>query len=163
QHQPADARMTISSRTPEGLPQRCPLCGADIRLEPSEPIGDAPCPHCGCLVLFGNPSALHGSSGALTGGGGYRWLKRVRSREFGETWQAEAPGRIPVAIEVMHRPLEPEAAQRELRALERIQRLSHPFLLQTHASWREQDRLVIVMELAEGSLRDRLNECRKEG
>lgn len=44
--------MTISSRTPEGLPNRCPLCHAIVALEPSRPFGDAPCPSCGALLWF---------------------------------------------------------------------------------------------------------------
>jgi mannitol/fructose-specific phosphotransferase system IIA component (Ntr-type) len=44
--------MTPSTRTPEGEPQRCPLCGKAIVIEPSQPSGDAPCPHCGGLVWF---------------------------------------------------------------------------------------------------------------
>lgn len=43
---------TISSRTPEGEPNRCPVCRADVCLEPSRPAGDAPCPHCGTLLWF---------------------------------------------------------------------------------------------------------------
>jgi len=42
--------MTISSRTPEGMPSECPLCGAKTYLEYSDPAGDAPCPNCGCLI-----------------------------------------------------------------------------------------------------------------
>lgn len=42
----------ISSRTPEGSPNRCPLCGAAVRIEPSRPFGDAPCPACGTLLWF---------------------------------------------------------------------------------------------------------------
>jgi anti-anti-sigma factor len=42
----------ISSRTPEGVPNRCPVCGSDLKLEPSDPAGDAPCPHCGVLLWF---------------------------------------------------------------------------------------------------------------
>lgn len=42
---------TTSSRTPEGWPSRCPLCGAIVNLEYSDPGGDAPCPKCGCLLL----------------------------------------------------------------------------------------------------------------
>jgi acyl carrier protein len=45
---------TISSRTPEGAFNRCPLCGADIFIEPSLPSGDAPCPECGHLLWFLN-------------------------------------------------------------------------------------------------------------
>ena len=29
--------MDISSRTPEGTPNRCPLCGTHLRIEPSSP------------------------------------------------------------------------------------------------------------------------------
>jgi len=44
--------MLPASRTPEGEPNRCPICGNALRLEPSRPPGDAPCPHCGSLVWF---------------------------------------------------------------------------------------------------------------
>ncbi len=42
--------MTIYSRTPEGFPARCPLCGAETNLEFSDPGDDAPCPNCGQLL-----------------------------------------------------------------------------------------------------------------
>lgn len=42
--------MAISSRTPEGLPHRCPVCGEIAALEPSYPGGDACCPACGQLL-----------------------------------------------------------------------------------------------------------------
>lgn len=42
--------MTVPSRTPEGFPSHCPLCGADVAIEFSEPAGDACCPSCGCLL-----------------------------------------------------------------------------------------------------------------
>ena len=42
--------MSISSRTPEGTPGRCPLCGAELAVEYAAPAGDAVCPQCGCLV-----------------------------------------------------------------------------------------------------------------
>ena len=44
--------MVVSSRTPEGTPQHCPVCGADVQVEPSRPPGDAPCPSCGHLLWF---------------------------------------------------------------------------------------------------------------
>jgi acyl carrier protein len=43
---------TISSRTPEGTPNRCPVCGNEVIVEPSQLVGDAPCPHCGQLLWF---------------------------------------------------------------------------------------------------------------
>jgi acyl carrier protein len=42
----------ISSRTPEGDPNHCPICDALICIEPSQPAGDAPCPTCGALLWF---------------------------------------------------------------------------------------------------------------
>ena len=44
--------MVISSRTPEGRPNRCPVCGSNLKIEPSDSTGDAPCPHCGHLLWF---------------------------------------------------------------------------------------------------------------
>ena len=44
--------MTVSSRTPEGQPNHCPICDAEIYIEPSQPFGDAPCPACGQLLWF---------------------------------------------------------------------------------------------------------------
>ncbi len=43
---------TVSSRTPDGLPNDCPVCGAAVRVWPSSPRGDAPCPACGTLLWF---------------------------------------------------------------------------------------------------------------
>jgi len=44
--------MLISSRTPEGKRNHCPICNADVCIEPSRPPGDAPCPRCGSLLWF---------------------------------------------------------------------------------------------------------------
>lgn len=43
--------MTISSRTPEGHPFRCPVCGEDTDLERSEQ-SDACCPACGSSLWW---------------------------------------------------------------------------------------------------------------
>ncbi len=44
--------MQPSSRTPEGEDNTCHVCGHAVRIEPSTPPGDAPCPHCGTLLWF---------------------------------------------------------------------------------------------------------------
>ena len=44
--------MVISSRTPEGEPAECPICGAIVQIEPSINLSDAPCPSCGSLLWF---------------------------------------------------------------------------------------------------------------
>lgn len=44
--------MRPSSRTPEGSPRHCPVCGQPCAVEPSAETYDAPCPHCGSLLWF---------------------------------------------------------------------------------------------------------------
>jgi serine/threonine protein kinase/formylglycine-generating enzyme required for sulfatase activity len=92
-------------------------------------------------------------------GSGYVLRKRIGRGGFGEVWQADAPGGLPVAVKFINRPLAAEESQRELQVLEVIKSLKNPFLLKTHAHWASEDRLIIVMELAEGSLRDRFRDC----
>ena len=41
----------IASRTPEGFPSKCPVCGSATEIEFSDPGDDAPCPYCGHLLL----------------------------------------------------------------------------------------------------------------
>jgi acyl carrier protein len=48
---------TVSSRTPEGAPNHCPVCDKPICIAPSHPPGDAPCPNCGTLLWFFASSA----------------------------------------------------------------------------------------------------------
>src|SRR5262249_50871625 len=78
---------------------------------------------------------------------------------FAEVYRGTAPGGIPVAIKKIVHPIDRDEAKRELQSLELIKRLKHPFLLATHAFRLSSDRLYIVMELADGSLRDRLRGC----
>jgi len=104
-----------------------------------------------------------GSTSLPSDDGGYKRIKRLGSGGFGEVWQAEAPGGVPCAIKVVFRPIEHEAAQRELQSLELIKVLRHPFLLSTQRFSMVDSKLQIVMELADGSLRDRLKECARAG
>jgi translocator protein len=50
--------MQPSSRTPEGEPSLCPICGHHVRIEPSQESRDATCPHCGCLLWFDRSGEL---------------------------------------------------------------------------------------------------------
>jgi len=96
-------------------------------------------------------------------GGGYRLLGRIGCGSFGDVWRAEAPGGVEVAIKCIYRAIDEDKGSRELKSLELIKTLRHPFLLQTQAYWVLDNRLYIAMELADGSLRDRLEECLNKG
>ncbi len=54
-------------------------------------------------------------------------------------------------------------ATSELKALEKIKSVRHPFLLSLERFEVVEGRLVVVMELADGSLRDRYRDCRNAG
>ncbi len=100
-------------------------------------------------------AAILESREILRVGGGYKLLKRIGRGGFGEVWRAEAPGGVEVAIKIIFGSVtQQEAAQRELQALELMRRLRYAYLLSMHAYWQMEDRLVIAMELADGSLRD---------
>jgi serine/threonine protein kinase len=100
---------------------------------------------------------------AAPSAGGYQLLDRLGGGSFGEVWKARAPGGFPAAVKVIYRQLEDAQAQRELKSLEAIKELRHPYLLATHACWAEAGRLHIAMELADHTLRGRLQECRAAG
>jgi formylglycine-generating enzyme required for sulfatase activity len=95
--------------------------------------------------------------------GDFRMIERLGAGAFGEVWKAELPGGIMKAVKVIFRPIDHEEAKRELESLELIKGLRHHFLLQTISFRPCEDRLFILMDLADGSLRDQLKAAKKEG
>jgi hypothetical protein len=78
----------ISSRTPEGDPNRCAICRNRFRLFPSSPGNDAPCPYCGTLAWFPTgPSSREAGESASTG--------RANPRRANAGSSAQAAGREP--------------------------------------------------------------------
>jgi len=111
-------------------------------------------------------SPLHSpqnAEGVLQITGTYQKIKCLGRGGFGEVWSAVAPGGVEVALKILSKPADHAMAQRELKALEVVKRVRHPYLLQTHSFWTFENSIIIAMELAEGSLRDRLAECQREG
>ncbi len=103
------------------------------------------------------------SAAAPFAGQGYRLLKKIGKGTFGEVFEALAPGDIKVAVKRITQSADEPASKGEFEALEAVKSLSHPFLLKTHAYWVDTDnRLLIAMDLADGSLEDRCRECREQ-
>ena len=94
---------------------------------------------------------------------GYRLLEHIGSGGFGEVWRAEAPGGLTKAIKFVFGQLHERRASNELRALDRVRGVRHPFLLSLERIETSDGRLVVVTELADGSLKDRFEACRKDG
>ncbi len=86
---------------------------------------------------------------------GYVLGERLGSGGFGEVWRASAPGGLAKAIKIVYGQRHSDRAARELKALQRIKQVRHPLLLSLERIESIADNLVIVMELADGNLRDR--------
>jgi len=96
-------------------------------------------------------------------GDGYQLFECIGRGAYGEVWRATAPGGVEVAVKLIKWTSSNSLTQVELRALELMKRLRHAFLLQVQAYWLADDYLYIVMDLADRSLQQRYDECRREG
>ena len=99
---------------------------------------------------------------------GYRLIERLGRGGFGEVWKVEAPGGMFKAAKFVFGDLDAmdedsRPATQELKALERVKLIRHPYIL-TLEQFRVIDgQLIIVMELADRNLWDRFRECRAQG
>jgi serine/threonine protein kinase/formylglycine-generating enzyme required for sulfatase activity len=104
------------------------------------------------------------SEGRVSVAQDYEFVRQLGRGMFGEVWLARKnPSGIEKAVKILLQPADQESAKRELRSLELIKNLRHPYLLATEDFWVSDNRLYIVTELADSTLRNRLKECKDQG
>jgi len=94
---------------------------------------------------------------------GYTLQERIGSGGFGEVWSAVAPGGLLKAIKIVYGFHDEKRAQAEMKALDRVKELRHPFLLSLERIEIFEGQLVVVTELADNSLADVYNEYAAKG
>lgn len=94
---------------------------------------------------------------------GYILAERIGSGGYAEVWRVRAPGGIDKAVKIVNGYYDEEFACQEMKALERIKDVRHPFLLSLERFEVVGGRLAILTELADMSLEQRAQGCRAQG
>lgn len=105
---------------------------------------------------------------------GYRLISRLGGGGYGDVWKCEVPGGLNKAIkfvfgqlgiseDIMAEDADDARAAQELKSLERIKKIRHPFILALDRYEIVDGQLMIVSELADCSLFDRFRECHQQG
>ncbi len=99
---------------------------------------------------------------------GYKLLEPLGQGGFGEVWKCEAPGGLQKAIkfvtssnDTLHN--DASGAEQELRALQHVKTIRHPFLLSMDRVEVHDGELMIVMELADRNLQEVLEQYQAAG
>ncbi len=94
---------------------------------------------------------------------GYVLRSKLGVGGYGEVWLADAPGGLKKAIKFVHGSIDGNRAGSELKSLQRVRQVNHPFILSLERIEVIDGQLIIVTELAQGSLHDRYVEFRQKG
>jgi serine/threonine protein kinase len=94
---------------------------------------------------------------------GYVLTERIGSGGYAEVWRARAPGGIEKAVKIVYGCYDDQLAAQEMKAMERIRDVRHPFVLSLERFEVVDGRLAILTELADMSLEQRAQQCRAQG
>ncbi|HVJ83788.1 MAG TPA: serine/threonine-protein kinase, partial [Planctomycetia bacterium] len=94
---------------------------------------------------------------------GYTITRRIARGASGEVYEARAPGEFAKAIKIVRFDPRNPLTHREMDGVGLIRSVRHPFLIAIDRVDVNDDEIVIVMELADGNLRDELRAARNCG
>ncbi len=95
--------------------------------------------------------------------GGYTLVEKLTQTEIVEVWKAKSPTQQPVALQLVRYASGAEGRLDESPAFKKAEQLNHPNLLPWHHHFESDDKLVVVSDLPDGTLANRLKECQRQG
>ncbi len=114
-------------------------------------------------AVIGNTDSSNLAHPELREIAGYQLVERIGVGGFGEVWRAVGPGGFPKAVKILFGNLSGPQAETELKSLNRIRDLRHPFLLNIERVEVADGRAIVVTELADRSLDQRFRELANAG